>query len=144
MHREESEDEKEPYSCQPQMWQTRKWPPRSLSLVIHPCIIPSPWVRGGNCDLLVTNRIRQKWQDTCGYILLDCNVPSVTRFCSLLSLKKQAAPWWAAYMESHLKETSSWQLTRNWGPQLESSQETANNHMSLEANPSPVEPQIRQ
>lgn len=34
----------------------------------YPCVILSPWVFMGLCDLILTNRMWQKWWDVCHYV----------------------------------------------------------------------------
>ena len=116
-------------------------------LVFMPLCMALPLRVDRTCDLLLTNRIKQRWwhvQDYSYRIVLHETVISVLQGGSL--------PWWLwrnkllccklPYGGDHVTRSSGQPVAkRNWSLQSSSLQElnVAHNHINLKADPSAVE-----
>lgn len=100
--------------------------PGCCHLALLPLCSPLPLSVGRICDLLLVNRIQQRWQDVCEYVYvctwlryMRLYYPAWEETSILLYLKKQATLWEGPEGKK-LRTISSQQPARNWVSQSNS------------------------
>lgn len=125
--------------------------PGCCHLALLPLCSPLPLSVGRICDLLLVNRIQQRWQGVCEYVY-------VCTWLRYMRLYSQPGRRLLSYCLWRSKQPfGKAQRARSWGQSPANSQQeteflsptahhisnSSNKHMRLEAEPSPVKPQMR-
>lgn len=104
-----------------------------------PSVVASPWVSmGGTCDVLLTNRIQQKWWDKHDY-MYRITLPKIIKPI----LPEESPPCWLwkgklPTWESHIARNRGWSLVNRqkaneaWNWTICEDLDSANDHLSLE------------
>lgn len=100
--------------------QTLRRPQDSCFLVFMSCCNPFQLSVHSNFDLLLTNKIRQRFQYISGYNTYDYNVclarSSLPGWLWRSKLLYVVSCLWRGPLGKELRKASSWQSAENWGP----------------------------
>ena len=120
--------------------QILKWSPQPLYW--SSCLYNTlPLSEDGTCDLLLTKRIWQWWLDMCDDIAYHCN-SHLARTCPSLSALRRQGTVGKTHVARNLGRppADSQKEMEAPSPTTHKEPNAANNHVSMDADPSPLEP----